>query len=183
MSARSSFCSQSSRLYIHEVLWHCPKLVILVWIPFTCLIISDGWLKFQRGLLISLLLLITEEGQEDDDEEQKEDQEIIEDAENNSEKESDEESDKYSDILEESGSEDDDTGEEVYKKRENVSRSKNEKTEDKEMMEAARKEIPYTFEGMAKVLIFIVKYEGSSIFLFEIRVSVVWAANYNVASL
>lgn len=61
------------------------------------------------------------------------------------EKDSDEESDKYSDILGESESEDDEEVDEKTDK--NVTQSKKVKdTQKREMMEAAKKEIPYTFE-------------------------------------
>lgn len=79
---------------------------------------------------------INNSAEEDGEEEERE-----EDSENDEEKEesSDNESDKYSDILEESDSEVD---EELPKEKE-VKKVTNQK---REMMEAAKKEIPYTFE-------------------------------------
>lgn len=58
--------------------------------------------------------------------------------------------------MEESESEDETAEEEM--KKEKVSRTKKEKTVKKEMMEAAKKEIPYTFEGMAQLCYFLVYY-------------------------
>ncbi|KAK8391518.1 hypothetical protein O3P69_017225 [Scylla paramamosain] len=86
-----------------------------------------------------------EEEEEEEEEGGKGEEEKEEDA-NVEEKDSDEESDKYSDILEESESEDDEK--EIDEKTDkNVTQSKKIKDAPrKEMMEAAKKEIPYTFE-------------------------------------
>ena len=81
------------------------------------------------------------EGEEEDQKEEEEDA-------HDDEKDSDEESDKYSDILGESESEDDD---EIEKTDKQITQDKKIKTtQKKEMMEAAKKEIPYTFEGMTE---------------------------------